>query len=157
MYKEKISWEKFGEMCETLVEKLKTDSRKIDFIYSPPRGGLPIAVYISHHLEISMINHISWGLDKIQNYILVIDDVSDTGKTLFDINYRLKSAGKKTIFATLHYKPKSIVIPDYYVEETENWLIYPWECDQEKPSQYHQEIYPELDDLWDITGGKSIE
>lgn len=28
---------------------------------------------------------------------------------------------------TLHYKPKSIVKPDYYIRQTEAWIVYPHE------------------------------
>jgi hypoxanthine phosphoribosyltransferase len=29
--------------------------------------------------------------------------------------------------ATLHYKPWSIYRPDYFAEEVEDWIVYPWE------------------------------
>ncbi|MCK4844739.1 MAG: phosphoribosyltransferase, partial [Candidatus Heimdallarchaeota archaeon] len=30
--------------------------------------------------------------------------------------------------ATLYYKKHSIIKPDYYIKETENWVVYPWEA-----------------------------
>jgi hypoxanthine phosphoribosyltransferase len=29
--------------------------------------------------------------------------------------------------ATIHLKPWSKIIPDYYVSTTDNWVVYPWE------------------------------
>ena len=31
-----------------------------------------------------------------------------------------------------------------HVEESDDWIIFPFEKYDEKPSEYHQEIYPEL-------------
>jgi hypoxanthine phosphoribosyltransferase len=31
---------------------------------------------------------------------------------------------------TLHYKPCSIIKPDRFVEETNAWIIYPWEVNE---------------------------
>jgi hypoxanthine phosphoribosyltransferase len=31
---------------------------------------------------------------------------------------------------TLHYKPCSIIKPDCFVEETNAWIIYPWELNE---------------------------
>ena len=29
--------------------------------------------------------------------------------------------------ATLYYKKHSILKPDYYIRETKDWVVYPWE------------------------------
>ena len=29
--------------------------------------------------------------------------------------------------ATLHYKPQSIFKPDFFIETTSDWIVYPWE------------------------------
>jgi len=38
--------------------------------------------------------------------------------------------GKKPLLivtATINYKPKSIFKPDYYMQETTDWIVYAWE------------------------------
>ena len=165
--KEYISWDKFGKMCSLLSDRLKTEPRRIDVVFGVPRGGLLLAVYLSHHLNVPLLQHVSWGIDHIKGYILVVDDISDTGITLSNIKSRLDRAGKKYIITTLHYKPQTIVKPDYYISETDKWIEYPWETKDEIPSEYHQKLYPEYfdscgcdpsqEDLWDLEGGKSIE
>jgi len=63
--------------------------------------------------------------------ILVLDDVWDSGSTCVAVVDRLKRAGALPEVAVLHYKPRRSHFPahrpDYYVEETEDWIVYPWQ------------------------------
>lgn len=142
MEKQYISYEYFGLLCDQLVAILKRDPRKISGVYGLPRGGLPIAVHISHHLDVPLIPHVSWGLQVYEDYILVVDDISDTGAALKNTQWLLRN--KKMISATLFYKNMSTFLPDYYLYKTSDWVVFPWETDISKPSKYHQKIYPEL-------------
>jgi len=61
--------------------------------------------------------------------VLVVDDVADDGGTLkgvveFEVLPRNPLEVKT---ATLHMKPWCRFKPDYYVEATDAWIIYPWE------------------------------
>ncbi|MBI4399942.1 phosphoribosyltransferase, partial [Candidatus Micrarchaeota archaeon] len=59
--------------------------------------------------------------------VLIVDDVADTGVTLKNAKeYIYKKGASKVKIAVLHYKPWSVLKPDYYVEETKKWVIYPW-------------------------------
>jgi hypoxanthine phosphoribosyltransferase len=161
--KEYTSYQKFGEMCDILVGRLKTDSRRFTCVYGPPRGAWPIVIHLSHNLDIPVLEHIAWGLDNIKDYILCVDDICDTGITLAEIKSRLDRAKKKAVFATLFYKQNQLFKPDYCVEETDRWICFPWERDDEKPNPYHQGIYPDIEfvkdpDPWiDFDGSNSIE
>lgn len=63
--------------------------------------------------------------------ILVMDDVWDSGSTSVAVAERLRRAGAQPEVAVLHYKPGRSSFPanqpDYFVEETEDWIIYPWQ------------------------------
>jgi uncharacterized protein len=60
--------------------------------------------------------------------VLLVDDVSDTGKSLIAINKYLRSKRPKTLtVATLYLKPWTKVVPDFYVKKTNAWIIFPWE------------------------------
>lgn len=70
--------------------------------------------------------------------LLIIDEVCDTGHTLpFVVEY-LKEAGAGTIrTGVLHHKPARNLTgfqPDWYVTETDKWIVYPWECSEERGS-----------------------
>ena len=60
--------------------------------------------------------------------VLVIDDVADYGYSLMAVKEKLEERGVSEVkTATLHVKPWSKLIPDYYIVETDAWIIYPWE------------------------------
>jgi len=63
--------------------------------------------------------------------VLVVDDVADTGRTLETAVADLRLRGARSVkTAVLFLKPRSIVIPDFYAEMTDAWVIFPWEvCD----------------------------
>jgi len=128
-----ISYEKYGILINQLVEKIKRSEEyeSIKYIYGVTRGGLPIAVHLSHYLGVPFLDQIIF-LSK-DNFtinsgnILIVDDICDTGRTLE------KYKNFKT--ATLFYKKRASVIPDFYVEVVEKWQIFPWEIRDEIPNR----------------------
>ena len=62
--------------------------------------------------------------------ILVVDDLIDEGRTLKSFavypHYR---------FAVLYKKPWSPIEPHYYIGETEDWIVFPWEDPEETPNR----------------------
>lgn len=59
---------------------------------------------------------------------LVVDDIADSGKTLDKAQTYLDSCGIRDVkFATLHRKPSSLFVPDWYVDVVDEWVSYPWE------------------------------
>ncbi len=83
------------------------------------------------------------GLDYIadninaEDSLLIVDDVFDTGLSIEAVLNTLKTKSRKNTpdeikVATVFYKPgnrKTSFAPDYYVHETESWLIFPHELD----------------------------
>lgn len=143
------TWEGIFSKSVTLAEKLMNDrSRKgFDCIVGISRGGLVLTRIMSDLLEIQdvMITKSEYYTDlgerrkkpaitqKIQGNIfhkkvLLLDDVADTGQSLVEIERYLESKKPKELtVATLYIKPWSKAIPDYYVSETDAWIIFPWE------------------------------
>jgi hypoxanthine phosphoribosyltransferase len=71
---------------------------------------------------------ISGEVDVAGMNVLLVDDVADYGDSLAVVRELLLSRGASSVrTATLHLKPWSKVIPDYYVSRTDAWIIYPWE------------------------------
>ena len=70
-----------------------------------------------------------------EDRLLVIDDVFDTGRSveafLIELRARCRHNTPKTIrIATAYYKPsrnQTALRPDYFVHETEEWLVFPHE------------------------------
>ncbi len=83
------------------------------------------------------------GLDYISDNInfddrlLIVDDVFDTGLSIESVLNSLRSRARKNTpedirIATTYYKPenrKTDFVPEYYIHETSNWLIFPHELD----------------------------
>jgi hypoxanthine phosphoribosyltransferase len=118
--KKRISWEKVGNMIDELGKKIKKSKIKFDGVYGIPRGGLPMAVILSHELNIPVL------LYPTKN-TLVVDDISDNGFTL----QRIKN--KK--IATLYSTKWTVTKPDWFIDmkkSKDDWIIFPWEKDTEK-------------------------
>lgn len=63
--------------------------------------------------------------------VLIVDDVSDSGRTLqVAIDIARIYGAKEVKTATLYLKPWSITVPDYYVAETKSWIVFPWEVSE---------------------------
>jgi hypoxanthine phosphoribosyltransferase len=73
------------------------------------------------------IRRLSRG-DVERKRVLVVDDVSDQGDSLLALVDLLKRDGAADVrTATIHFKPWSKLRPDFFVVETDSWIIYPWE------------------------------
>ena len=60
--------------------------------------------------------------------VLIVDDVSDSGASLSKAKQHVSEKGAFQVkVVTLHIKPWSKFIPDYYAESTDKWVVYPWE------------------------------
>jgi hypoxanthine phosphoribosyltransferase len=63
--------------------------------------------------------------------VLLVDDVADSGTSLLLAKKYIGKLGASGVkIATLHIKPWSSFKPDYYGEESESWIIYPWEINE---------------------------
>ncbi|MDE2435307.1 MAG: hypoxanthine phosphoribosyltransferase [Sphingomonadales bacterium] len=70
-----------------------------------------------------------------EDHLLVIDDVFDSGRSieafLRELAARCRHNMPQTVrVATVYYKPsrnRTALRPDYYVHETEDWLVFPHE------------------------------
>ena len=100
---------------------IRLPKNKYNSIYGIPRGGLIIAVLLSHKLNIPII------MDKsfINSKVLVVDDLVDSGNTIREF----KKLHGNFDLVTIHYKNCSTIQPTYFYEEIDKkiWCIYPWE------------------------------
>lgn len=113
-----LRWDDFDTMIIELAEKIEQSGEKFSGIYGIPRNGLIIAVCLSHKLgQLPLVTYPT--LDT-----LVVDDISDTGKTLASMRNRK--------IATLYNTTWTTVKPNWFVEYKDNeddWIIFPWEED----------------------------
>ncbi len=70
-----------------------------------------------------------------EDHLLLIDDVFDSGRSLEAVIAELRRRCRRNTpeqirVATVYYKParnRSNLIPDYYVQATDQWLVFPHE------------------------------
>jgi len=119
----KLSWDDFANIAEKLLNKVKNKKVNVDVIVGNARGGLPLAVYLAHHLgigtdkfgvmtvqrhtddspEAQVVDPILRGviLPEIKNKdILVVEDTVGTGTaSLLCIAQELKKHNPRSITA----------------------------------------------------------
>jgi hypoxanthine phosphoribosyltransferase len=71
-----------------------------------------------------------------EDNVLIVDDVFDSGRsieqTILDLKTKCRRNTPNFRVATPYYKPgnnKTTRVPDYYLHETDSWLVFPHELD----------------------------
>lgn len=71
-----------------------------------------------------------------EDNLLIVDDVFDSGRsieqTILDLKTKCRRNTPNFRVATPYYKPgnnKTTRVPDYYLHETDSWLVFPHELD----------------------------
>ena len=126
--------------------------------------GVPsdhIAIRTSHYqgidergsdVEVYGLNYIIKQVES-EDSLLIVDDVHDTGISIEKIVTDLKAACKKNTpeirVATPYFKPsknRTDRKPDYYLHETDKWLVFPHELEGLSLSEIKANK-PEVSDL----------
>jgi len=148
-----VSWDQFHRDSKALAWRLAGigEARPWKAIVTITRGGLVPAAIIARELGIRTIETIciaSYHDYKDQGDlmvlkgispdlieasggtgegILVVDDLTDTGKTASKVRQILPKAHIATVYA----KPKGVPMADTYVTEVsqDTWIYFPWDLD----------------------------
>lgn len=109
------------------------------------RGGMSFAHYLAENLnirDIRCITTISYDdtkkLDKVEivhlpslpnnKRVLIVDDICDSGDTLYEVSNTLKKLYPTCYFktTTLFFKKSAKFIPDYTIHPTKEWIEFFW-------------------------------
>ncbi len=108
-----LSWDEFDLCIGTIVNACT--EKNFCGVYGFPRGGLCLAVALSHSLCIPLIT-------EPRNGCLVVDDVYETGETLREVSEMIEV----TTFVWI-----SKIKPQWWnaveIVDSEDWLVFPWE------------------------------
>jgi len=85
-------------------------------------------------VRVHAIDYLVSRLDA-EDRLLLVDDVFDSGRSLEAVIAELRRRCRRNLpenirTATAYYKPsrnRSSLVPDYYVREVEEWLVFPHE------------------------------
>ena len=108
-----LNWNQFNEAVTYIVEQCKY--KKFTGVYGFPRGGLCLAVTVSHYLDIPFLIHPKEGC-------LVVDDIYDSGETMSE----LKNIKDAEFYVWISKKHPSWWNCYEFVNNDE-WIIFPWE------------------------------
>ena len=108
-----FTWSEFDNSVDFIANKCK--KLKLSGIYGVPRGGLCLAVALSHKLNIQLNER------PLKNS-LIVDDVYETGITLSNF----KNIEGVNFFVIVS-KKKPIWWNAVNLSLKEEWIVFPWE------------------------------
>ena len=108
-----FTWSEFDKSVDYIANQCK----KVNFsgIYGVPRGGLCLAVALSHKLNVKLFK-------KPLKNSLIVDDVYETGITLNNFK-NIEGA----YFFVLVSKKKPIWWNTVNLSHKKEWIVFPWE------------------------------
>jgi hypoxanthine phosphoribosyltransferase len=108
-----FTWRDFDKSVEHIANKCKF--LEFSGVYGVPRGGLCLAVALSHKLKIKLIS------EPMKNS-LIVDDVYETGITLETFK-----GIEGAMFFVIFSKIKPSWWNTVHISEKSNWIVFPWE------------------------------
>ncbi|OGY43836.1 MAG: hypothetical protein A3A02_00660 [Candidatus Buchananbacteria bacterium RIFCSPLOWO2_01_FULL_39_33] len=139
MEKKYYNWEQFISDSQKINNQIKEE---FNCLVGIAKGGIFLLGLLAQLREASQVYLLAYqgggqGQEikrlktihpDLQNKkILLVDDISDKGNTLLLAKADLEQLGNQVKIATLHYKPGTKLIPDYFASQENTWLVYPWE------------------------------
>jgi uncharacterized protein len=152
------NWEDINNLTRKLIEIIIKDNFKPDLIIGVLRGGCVPAVCVAHQLNLRELFTISASttiFEKIRSErkepelsnlnglptlsdrtIMVVDDVTNTGKTLTTIREHLVPLNPKNLklaalvwdtVLPLNNEVENSCVADYYSDIIHAWAHFPWE------------------------------
>ena len=132
-----LDWDDIENLVKKTVLKIKKNNKKYDLIIGIKKGGIIPAILISRELDIKDIEFITIRKDKIfkinkfhkdKKYLLIIDEIYDTGKTFSIVNEYFKRFEYDYACLISRYRiPDNNKIVTGKILNHKKWIIFPWE------------------------------
>lgn len=109
----RLTWDQFDDAVWRIAAE--QEGRAYNGVFGFPRGGLCLAVALSHRLGLPL-------LDEPEEDSLIVDDIYETGRTITKVR---DLAGCEVVVWISKSKPtwfKAVEVID-----TPEWIIFPWE------------------------------
>jgi len=140
-----VSWSEYGNLAEALAEKVRANGKHYDLVVGIARGGIPVAMVVSDHLNVKIdfinvksyndigkrtapriLSTLTGGVEGKD--ILIVDDLVDQGDTMAFMKRYLSDQKPRSLeTAVMFRKPWSKTEPDYYLENVSEWIVFPFE------------------------------
>ena len=148
--REILTYELFGTAARELAQTIWDDGFRPDAIVAIARGGLTLAGALGYALDVKMLGSLNVEfytgveerldepvllpptLDRAAlegRRVLLVDDVSDSGRTLALVLQLLRAGGGEVRTVCLYSKPGTVQQPDYVWRTTDRWIMFPWSAE----------------------------
>ncbi|ABK82587.1 phosphoribosyltransferase [Campylobacter fetus] len=138
-------YESFAKDIKIMAKNIKNEFDP-DAILGIARGGLTLA----HSLSVALNNRNCFSLNSVHyedtkkldtinifnipdlskfKKILIADDIIDSGESMIAIKKELlkKYPNLEIKVATIYYKTKALLLPEYSVKEAHDWVEFFWD------------------------------
>jgi len=145
--RESFSYHEFGEASRELAQQIVDSGYEPEIVVAIARGGMLLAGSLSYALGVK-----SCGALNVEFYtgvgarlaepvilppmldeqsldgkrILLVDDVSDSGRTLALVIQLLEASGAEVRTVVLYTKPHTVQEAHYTWRRTDKWIDFPW-------------------------------
>ena len=145
--REVLSWELFGSASRELAQSIADSGFRPDIVIAIARGGLLPAGALAYALgtkaagtlNVEFYTDVEQRLEEpvvlapaldapslAGKRVLVVDDVSDSGRTLRLVVDIIRNAGADVRSACLYSKPGTVLEPDHVWRRVDGWITFPW-------------------------------
>lgn len=145
--REILGWLEFGEASRHLASDVLHSGFTPDVVIAIARGGLLLAGSIAYALGTKSCGALNvefyTGVDErlpepivlppmldepslANKKVLLVDDVSDSGRTLAMVVQLLRGSGADVRSVCLYSKPGTLQEPDFVWRRTPHWITFPW-------------------------------
>jgi len=145
--RENLSWNDFGSASRDLALDVLKSGFDPEIVVAIARGGLLLAGAIAYALGAKSCGSVNAEfytgvgtrlpepimlpplLDEASiegKRVLLVDDVSDSGRTLAMVVQLLEIAGAEVRTVCLYSKPGTVYEPSYTWRTTDRWINFPW-------------------------------
>jgi hypoxanthine phosphoribosyltransferase len=144
---EVLGWAQFGDAARELAADVVRAGFRPDVVVAIARGGLLLGGAVAYALGVKACGTLNVEfytgveerldepvvlsplLDEVSlsgKRVLLVDDVSDSGRTLALARDLLTAAGADTRTLCLYAKPRTIMEPDFVWRRVSGWITFPW-------------------------------
>lgn len=145
--REVLTWQAFGDASRALAGDIVASGFVPEVVVAIARGGLTPAGAIAYALDVKACGalNVEFYTDREETLptpvvlpptldgdslagkrVLLVDDVSDSGRTLDLVTHLIEASGAEVRTVCLYTKPQTIREPDYFWRKTSNWIAFPW-------------------------------
>ena len=132
-----LDWNDIENLVKKTAQKIKKINKKYDLIIGIKNGGIIPTILISRELDINDIEFITIRKNKIfkfnkfhkdKKYLLIIDEIYDTGKTFSIVNEYFKRFEYDYACLISRYRiPDNNKIVTGKILNHKRWIVFPWE------------------------------